>query len=70
MKIAIAVTIDVKRDEWSDEYQGDASRDAIRADVVQYVTTALQAIFGLDGSDGVTPGVRSVSVRSGGRGSQ
>lgn len=70
MKIAVTITLDVNPDDWNNEYMSDASREEIRADVIQYVTTTMQAIFGVDGSDGVKSGVRSVSVRPGGRGAR
>jgi hypothetical protein len=63
MKIQIVVTFDVDPDTWDKEYHCGTDRDALRADVVQYVNTAVQSMVG---SDGIV-GFQSVSVRSNGK---
>lgn len=66
MKIAMSVTVEVDRDAWDLEYRCGAGRDAVRADVVQYVRTALQGMCG-DDDPGEAPAIRLVSIHTNGR---
>lgn len=63
MKIQIMITLDVDPDAWDREYHCGTTRDVIRADVVRYVDTLVQAMVDTDG----TQSVASVAVRSFGR---
>jgi hypothetical protein len=63
MKISMVVTVDVDPEDWDTEYHSGTSRDEIRSDVVQYVTTALNAMVG----PADTCGVKALSVRTNGK---
>lgn len=65
MKIAMSVTVEVDRDAWDLEYRCGTGRDAVRADVVQYVRTALQGMCNDDSGD--ASAIRLVSINTNGR---
>jgi hypothetical protein len=67
MKITTTLTLDVDLQAWASEFHTRAGRDEIRVDVVQYITTMMQTVFGDHGTSGLAPAISSVSVRSSGK---
>lgn len=64
MKIQMTITVDIDPDTWDAEYHTGTGRKEIRADVVQYVSTAVHAMLDEYGTSDMSTAVRSVAVRS------
>jgi hypothetical protein len=67
VKITTTLTLDVDPNLWNQEFHTGTSRDEIRSDVVQYLTTMMQSVFGDHGSSGLATAITSVSVTSKGK---
>jgi len=63
MKITTTITIDVDPKAWAEEFHTPDGHDEIRDDVVKYLTTMMQTVFGDHGTSGLAPAITSVSVR-------
>jgi len=63
----ITTTLDVDPQAWAEEFHTLAGRDEIRTDIVQYLTTMMQAVFGDHGTSGLALAITSVSIRSSGK---